>query len=148
MKELLTNYSLSEIILFLILAAVAVKQVISFFDWARKRIRQEVKEKDKPDEVFKLANKHEEQLLNIKHELDSLKEQISLLIESNRDDIKQSITKDHHYFCYKLGSIDDYSLDCVEKRYSHYREEGGNSFVKTLMQDMRALPRKLETNNR
>lgn len=148
MKELLTNYSLSEIILFLILAAVAVKQVISFFDWARKRIRQEVKEKDKPDEVFKLANKHEEQLLNIKHELDSLKEQISLLIESDRDDIKQSITKDHHYFCYKLGSIDDYSLDCVEKRYSHYREEGGNSFVKTLMQDMRALPRKLETNNR
>lgn len=148
MKELLTNYSLSEIILFLILAAVAVKQVISFFDWARKRIRQEVKEKDKPDEVFKLANKHEEQLLNIKNELDSLKEQISLLIESDRDDIKQSITKDHHYFCYKLGSIDDYSLDCVEKRYSHYREEGGNSFVKTLMQDMRALPRKLETNNR
>lgn len=148
MKELLTNYSLSEIILFLILTAVAVKQVIGFFDWARKRIRQEVKEKDKPDEVFKLANKHEEQLLNIKNELDSLKEQISLLIESDRDDIKQSITKDHHYFCYKLGSIDDYSLDCVEKRYSHYKEEGGNSFVKTLMQDMRALPRKLETNNR
>lgn len=148
MKELLTNYSLSEIILFLILIAVAVKQVIGFFDWARKRIRQEVKEKDKPDEVFKLANKHEEQLLNIKNELNSLKEQISLLIESDRDDIKQSITKDHHYFCYKLGSIDDYSLDCVEKRYSHYKEEGGNSFVKTLMQDMRALPRKLETNNR
>jgi len=82
-------------------------------------------------------------LENIQSELTSLKDSITLLIESDIDDIKQSLTKDHHYFCYKLKSIDDYSLDCMERRYSHYKEEGGNSFVQTLMEEVRALPRRI-----
>ena len=107
-----------------------------------------MKEKDKPQEIRQITEKHEKELDSIKTQLESLKDSINLLLESDRDDIKQSLTKDHHYFCYKLGSIDDYSLDCMEKRYAHYEKEKGNSFVKTLMQEVRALPRKLQINNR
>lgn len=148
MKQLLTNYSFSQIVIFIVIAAIAIKEFITFIDWAKSRARTAIKEKDKPQEIRQITEKHEKELNNIKTQLDALKDSINLLLESDRDDIKQSLTKDHHYFCYKLGSIDDYSLDCMEKRYAHYEKEKGNSFVKTLMQEVRALPRKLQTNNR
>ena len=64
---------------------------------------------------------------------------IELLTQSDKDDIKAWITEKHHYFCYEKGQIDDYSLDCIEKRYSHYKDEGGNSFIDDLMNDLRSL---------
>lgn len=148
MTQLFTHYSASEIILFIIILALAIKKFVEFFDWAKKRAKQAVKESDIPYQLACITEKHDQQLCEIKNELNSLRESINLLIESDKDDIKQSITESHHYFCYKLKSIDDYSLDCIEKRYSHYTEEGGNSFVETLMQELRALPRKIEMDNR
>ena len=74
--------------------------------------------------------------------LQKLSEKINILIESDRDDIKSYITREHHYFCYKVGWIDDFSLDCIEKRYKHYIDEGGNTFVEDLMNELRALPKK------
>lgn len=34
------------------------------------------------------------------------------------------------------GSIDVYSLEYLHQQYSIYRAEGGNSFVKELMDDL------------
>lgn len=148
MAQLFTQYSISEIILFLIVLAIAIKRFIEFADWAKKRTQQAVEEDNVPKQLKKIIQKHEQELNNIKKVLNTLQDSINLLIESDKDDIKQSITKDHHYFCYQLKSIDDYSLDCIEKRFSHYEEEGGNSFVQVLMQEIRALPRKLDKQNR
>ena len=44
------------------------------------------------------------------------------------------------YHLRKLGYIDDFSLDCIEKRFKHYSDEGGNSFIENFMKDLRALP--------
>lgn len=66
---------------------------------------------------------------------------IDMLIESDKDDIKSYITREHHYFCYKIGWIDDFSLDCIEKRYKHYTDEGGNTFIGGFMEELRALPK-------
>ena len=148
MAQLFTQYSISEIVLFLIVLAIAIKRFIEFADWAKKRTQQAVEEDNIPKQLEKMIQKHEKELDNIKKVLNTLQDSINLLIESDKDDIKQSITKDHHYFCYQLKSIDDYSLDCIEKRFSHYEEEGGNSFVQVLMQEIRALPRKLDKQNR
>ena len=56
-----------------------------------------------------------------------------MLIESDKDDIKAYITREHHFFCYEQGWIDDFSLDCLEKRYAHYKIEGGNTFIDGFM---------------
>ena len=148
MSQLITHYSLSEIILFVILLAVATKNLIQFVDWFKKRATQAVKEAQQPVQLACITKRHEEELRQIRADLVQLKQSINLLIESDKDDIKQSLTRDHHYFCYDLGSIDDYSLDCMEKRYSHYKDEGGNSFVKILMQEVRALPKENRKSNR
>ena len=148
MKQLFTNFTAGEILLFVIIAAIAIKEFVTFIDWIQNRAKNTIKKEEKPLQIECVTQQHGEELQAIKGQLRDLQSNINLLLASDKDDIKQSLTKDHHYFCYKLKSIDDYSLDCMEKRYAHYQEEGGNSFVQNLMQDVRALPRKLETNNR
>ena len=78
----------------------------------------------------------------MKDSIDILTTQVHNLILSDRDDIKAFITRQHHYFVYQKGWIDDYSLDCIQRRYSHYIEEGGNSFIEGLMREIRKLPKK------
>ena len=54
--------------------------------------------------------------------LKELSTKIDMLIDSDKDAIKSYITKEHHYYCYQVGWIDDFSLDCLEKRYQHYED--------------------------
>ncbi len=54
--------------------------------------------------------------------LNELSKKIDMLVDSDKDAIKSYITKEHHYFCYQVGWIDDFSLDCLEKRYQHYED--------------------------
>lgn len=39
------------------------------------------------------------------------------------------------------GWIDDYSMECLERRFLIYQHEHGNSFVEGLMDEIRALPK-------
>lgn len=72
--------------------------------------------------------------------LKELSTKIDMLIDSDKDAIKSYITKEHHYYCYQLGWIDDFSLDCLERRYQHYTDYKGNSFISGLMEELRNLP--------
>ena len=141
--ELLSTYSVTEIITFIVIIALAIKGTVEFFDWGKKRMqsasnaRHEEEDsqttiKENIDELFKMQKAQKESI-------DKLTQAVDLLIQSDKDDIKAWITEKHHYYCYQLKYIDDFSLDCIEKRYSHYKKEGGNSFVEDLMRDLRSL---------
>ena len=141
--ELFSTYSVGEILIFIVLLALAFKGVIDFYDWAKKKIQgvidihtgEEIEQttiKDNIDELFKMQKAQKESI-------DKLTDSVNLLIQSDKDDIKAWITEKHHYYCYQLKYIDDFSLDCIEKRYAHYKKEGGNSFVEDLMRDLRSL---------
>lgn len=152
MVELLAAYSLSEILTFLITFALAIKGFITFWDWAVERMRKIFKKESQKDREKQLL---EERLLRgdlkmkelsqqqelTKQRLDAINDKIDMLILSDKDSIKSYITKEHHLFCYNKKWIDDYSLDCIEKRYQHYQDEGGNSFIEELMEELRSLPK-------
>lgn len=151
MPELLQNYSIEQIIVFLVILAAAIKGVCSFYDWAKERLNMLVSRENKKGEldrkVKSIADKHNEDIEKLFEIQDvqnaaiaQLTESVNLLLQSNKDEIKAWITEKHHYFVYELKYIDDYSLDCIEKRYAHYKEEGGNSFIADLMEDIRSLP--------
>jgi len=74
-------------------------------------------------------------------QIDKMSKAITILINSDKDDIKAWITEKHHYFCYELGYIDDYNFQCIEARYQHYKEEDGNTFIDSFMEDIRNLPK-------
>ena len=146
MTELITNYSWSEIVLFVIAFSAAIKGVVTFWDWGKDRLRKVYDKEDKIEEIKGLIVENTKQMNEFSNiqsqiidEIQHLKENIASLTASDKDDIKAWITEKHHHFCYDVKYIDDYSLDCIEKRYSHYKEEGGNSFIHTLMDDIRGL---------
>ena len=163
MVELLTTYNLSEILVFIVFLAIAFRGVSSFLDWWKakrrkdtldemkpeeleKQIKQEMQEREKQinilkEEHIKSTNELRDQISGVATQVSKITDKIDLLVESDKDDIKTFITKDFHYFVEQKGWIDDYSMDCLEKRYSHYVEEKGNSFVGGLMEQLRALPR-------
>lgn len=152
MLELLQKYSLTEIITFIVLLALAIKGIITFWDWAVDRLKKAFKEENdivqdrqRLDEHIEESSKRmgdiTKQQNKMMEEILRLKTAINLLVDSDKDDIKSWITAQHHHFCYDLKYIDDYSLDCIERRYSHYKDEGGNSFIGDLMKELRELPK-------
>ena len=152
MLDLLSNYTVSEIIVFLVLLALAVKGVVSYGDWGMNRLRKifnkETEREKEKREIEEHFTKQDEKIENLRENLqknietlDQILNKIDLLMDSDKDSIKSYITEKHHYFVYENEWIDDYSLDCLERRYKHYVNEGGNSFVLDLMEDLRDLPK-------
>jgi len=137
MLDLLKNYSLTDIVIFTIMLALAIKGFIDFYDWARNRLSKttdkKYTEKEMQKKVLDTLESHNVQI-------DKMSKAINILINSDKDDIKAWITEKHHYFCYELGYIDDYNLQCIEARYVHYKEEDGNTFIDGFMKDIRNLP--------
>lgn len=152
MLELLTRFSIVDIITIIVVLAVSIKSVITFWDWAvdklRKTFHKESTQKIERNKFQEQLQKNSDNLKSVIENQKKLENQIKLLIDSDKDDIKSFLTREHHYFCYQKEWIDDYSLECCEKRYQHYAQEGGNSFIKGFMDDLRALPKQPPTANR
>lgn len=152
MLELLETYSFSQIIIFIIFLAIAIKEGIILITWFKDFFRKKFSD-DMKNTIT--TNKHNEQICKIKEdiqilidnqekvfkEIELFKQQLEMIIESDKDDIKSWITEKHHFYCYERKWIDDYSMDCIEKRYGHYKDEGGNSFIEELMNELRGLPK-------
>lgn len=150
--ELFQEYTIEQIIVMLIMLVCCIKGVVDFYEWVKEKLNKFSSEKIKETQE---KTQYEEHLLENKESFDILFKQqqelfkkiekltddVDALIKSDKDAIKSFITEKHHFFCYKRKWIDDYSLDCIEKRFEHYIEEGGNSYVESLMADIRELPK-------
>lgn len=152
MLEILKQYQLSEILAILIAFALGVKGLVTFYDWAFSRLKsifnkenqEEIEKKkiqEKIDNYDIRLNEFSKSQESLKDGVDKLTNKINLLIDSDREDIKAFIVREHHYFCYQKKWIDDYSLECLEKRFEYYDVEGGNSFVENMMKEIRSLPK-------
>ena len=156
MENLLQTYSVKDVLMFLIMFALAVKGAIDFCDWAYNRIKvvfdkehiqeqQDAKMEDRLQQGFTIMAQLEKNQGDLTQQLNNLANKVDLLIDSNKEDIKSFITKEHHYYCYRVGWIDDYSLECCEKRFAYYKQEGGNSFIESFMEELRQLPKQPPT---
>lgn len=141
MAQLLATYSIAEILLFIILLAIAIKGVVTFWDWGWERLKKVFHKESQQENDRDKLNRVAEQQEKLFNDIQELNRKISILVDSDKDDIKAFITDKHHYFCYERKWIDDYSMDCIERRYSHYKDEGGNSFIATLMDELQELPK-------
>lgn len=72
--------------------------------------------------------------------LDVVDKQVKNLIASDLNDIKAWIIEQHNNFVNKIGWIDYYHLEAINRRYEDYHEEGGNGYIETLVQNIRNLP--------
>lgn len=145
MLDLLQNYSLGEILMFIIILSLGIKQAIELVEWFKGKLKkgtdEAISEKERIKKIDGKLEKYDKVLSEITENINVLKDETQLLISSDKDAIKAFITEKHHYFCYTQKWIDDYSLDVLERRYEHYVDEKGNSFIKDLMEELRELPR-------
>lgn len=141
MKDLFDAYSIQSILIIIAAVFIAIQKGVEFFKWFFNESKTKVHFFDKYDsfeEELKRQKRHDQE---VDTTLTKLINKIDQLTNSDKDAIKSYITEKHHFFVYKQGWIDDYSLDCLERRFEHYRKEGGNSFIEQEMNDLRALPR-------
>ena len=145
MLELLQHFSIAQILLFIVLLAIAFKKVADFIDWVHDKIKRRDKktitQQEEQQKQMERFDKLEKNVVEMNEYMKDMSGKINILMDSDKDAIKAWITREHHYFCYQRKWIDDYSLDCLERRYSHYVEEHGNSFILTLMEELRSLPK-------
>lgn len=155
MEELLTRYGATDVLIFCTVLAAAVKGLITFWDWLWGRIRQvtdrdykarnerkALEEKVGSLEAFYAEReKVDSRFAEVDATFEKINKQIDTLIRSDREQIKAYITGKYHEFMEK-GYVDDYSMQCLEEQYAIYVEEDGNSFIGTMMRELRGLPRK------
>lgn len=152
MLDLLQNYAISDILIFIVILGAALKGVISFFDWGIERLKKifnkEYQDTKQWTDLETRLNNHEQNIQtlitnqqNINQNINNIADKLDLLIASDKDDIKSYITEKYHHFKDNKRYIDTYSLDCLERRYKHYTNEGGNSFISQLMEELRKLPK-------
>ena len=153
-KELLTTYPLVDIILILFLAAFSLKEVIQLSDFFKGKNKEALEKENETEEledrIIKEIDALEEKVTDIykgtvvsfeqiNQTLAHHQEILDRLVASDKDDIRADIVKQYHFFM-AHGYIDDFSMDALERRYSHYKAEGGNSYVSRLMEELRQLP--------
>lgn len=92
MPELFKTYTLDEIVVFIILLALAIKSIIDLYDWFIARFKKPIdkanNEKQKELDMLDTLNSHEEQILGCKECLNKILTTTSILMESDKDDIK------------------------------------------------------------
>lgn len=146
MIDMLQQYSITDIMIFTVFLALAIKGIISFFDWVKERATQHFKAKEDQDRQEVDQNDKINSILESQNailaQIHEMRDIIDILEASDRDAIKSYITKEYKYYT-KEGWIDDYSLEILEKRFHHYELEGGNSFILKLMEELRALPHRM-----
>ena len=89
----------------------------------------------------KTEGKIDQLIKNVNEKFSSIEERIDLLTASDKDDIRESIVRNYLYFIERQKWINDFSLNCLKRRFQHYKEEGGNSYIDGLMSEIRQLPK-------
>ena len=161
MIEFFTKYSISEIIIFIIMLAVAVKCINDFIDWGKAKYEKKfnkdhiaLNKQAEIDKNYIASQKQHEEVMayykklddkmdliakTMKEKVDKIDEKLAQLTESDKHDIKGWIVEKHHHLL-KKGWVDDFTMDTLERRYSDYVAEDGNSYIAGLMSELRALP--------
>lgn len=162
MLQLLAEFSIQQIITFIVLGAATFKGGYEFFKWCKgiydKKFNKDYSKKKKEEEVQNHFILCEQQRKEVLEKYDSLEQkidyltkqmgirvdkiegQLELLTLSDMHDIKSWIVEKHHNLI-KQGWVDDFTMDTIEHRYSDYKAEEGNSYVASLMKELRALPK-------
>ena len=135
MIELLGAYSIKDIIIFIFMIAVAIKEARQLWIYYKK-VRDENYKNDHKDET------QDEYIKKNQQTIEKLSKSMALLIESDKDGIKAWIVSKYHQFKEHPEQLDDIEWDLLNKRFNHYKDQGGNSYIEDLMTIMEQIYKK------
>lgn len=68
-------------------------------------------------------------------------ESLNLVQDRLQNQARDRLIELHHKYVYEYKMIDDIGLQSMERTYFYYKAAGGNTFIDTLMDEVRELPR-------
>ena len=89
---------------------------------------------------------YEESNNRINVKIDTLHDNMNMLIDSDKEGIRSFITM-QYYEAIDKGYIEIYKLEALECRYEKYLKENGDSFIAKLVEELRTLPHQASNNN-
>ena len=152
--ELISSYGLIPV---LVILAVCIPAFFNFIKWCkdiyakREAFKQENINRGKQIEAAEESeeqrlkdgesrmSKTEKDVKDLTKLIQQQAELIELLVQSDELNIKSWIKEQHERWIPRQ-CIDSQTLDLLEQRYAIYTKEGGNSWAKKLMDELRALP--------
>lgn len=155
-NELFSNFSLEEILMFVILFFMATKVVGELFDYFYKKLKNYFGEKDEAEERLEAIlqrldkieqnnNARNEELINIQARRDeqiaSIQQSIAALFHRMQASDKSYIL-DKIHSCEAEGKISDAALQDILDRYEAYSSSGEDTFLAKKVEDVKKLARK------
>lgn len=107
------------------------------------RIEEQNQEIATQNAIEELGNKLDDildKLGKIEDRLKCAEGRLTDLTISDMHDIKSWIVEQYHKFYNEQGWIDAFSAETIDRRYNDYKKEGGNSYVKELIDRLHSLP--------
>lgn len=134
------------LIAIIICGADLIKALRVWKEEREKKVDEAIEEKqEKVSLATEFARLHERFDI-IEKRLDVLEERTAAaegklqdLTESDMHDIKAWIVEQYHKFYVEQGWIDAFSAETIDRRYSDYIKEGGNSYVENLINQLHTL---------
>lgn len=142
------------IIIALFFCTIEVIKGVQFFkELKNKKVNEAVEERQQEIDIQAEFNKLHERFDEIQDELKTVKERLAAAEQQLKDltisdmhDIKSWIVEQYHKFYVQQGWIDAFSAETIDRRYSDYKKEGGNSYIKTLIDQLHTLSMDPEQN--
>lgn len=85
-------------------------------------------------------NEIKKQLAELKARMEIAEGKLTDLTISDMHDIKGWIVEQYHKFYNEQGWIDAFSAETIDRRFNDYKKEGGNSYIKELVDRLHDLP--------
>ena len=155
MLDLLKQFSIEQIFIFIFMLALAIKGIIDFWDWIsaknKAKFNEDYQTIKNNNAIIEEQKELEEHYKDISGKYDALDEKLNIfsteimknleiINKSMMHDIKQWIIEQHKFYM-KQGWIGIVDLNMLEYRFADYEALGGNSTIPTLMDELRSLPK-------
>lgn len=82
-----------------------------------------------------------EMVANLEEQSKKTDNSLELVQERLQNQSRDKLIELHHKYVYDYKMIDETGLQSMERTFLHYKAAGGNTFIDTLMDEVRGLPR-------
>lgn len=144
MVQFFQQYTLEATIIFLFMFGTALKQGYELVQYFRNKTFNHVDKIREQEETLEKVIKNMQQQ---QKQLQSITDKIDELLASDKDAIKSWIVMLYKQYKKDPFGLDSMQMDLLERRFSHYKKEGGNSYIDNLMQELREIYNNKEDNN-
>lgn len=144
MVQFFQQYTIEATIIFLFMLGTALKQGYELVQYFRNKTVDHVdKIREQEEALEQVINNMQQQ----QKQLQSITDKIDELLVSDKDSIKSWIVMLYKQYKKDPSGLDSMQMDLLERRFSHYKQEGGNSYIDNLMQELREIYNNKEDNN-